>query len=239
MRYNGDSTGQDIVTMCDDYANTNSVTFPIEKKTRAANKTLRKIWSWIFDSYGGWKYDDNNLSGLPETINTLTSGVNEYAVPTEASDIIGIDILKQGQTLFVPLIPITVEEARRRGYSDKNLFSSTGTPKYYSLIGNSAIVYPTPNYTQASSIRFTYGRGVSAFATTDTTKEPGFDSNFHDAVPVGMALEYGKQNTLPNFTILQEDMNDYERRIKAFYSKRFQEKFPAKIKMNDSIREYE
>lgn len=237
MRYNSDTDGQDLVSFCDDLVNTNSITYPIKEKTRAANKTLRRIWAVIFEHYGGWQYDDsNNTTNFPEAVTSLNATQSDYLLPTEALSVRGVDI--KVNNLYTPLVPITEERLKENGQSEESFLPQNGTPLYYYLKANSVVLYPAANTTIANGLRVSFDRGSVAFTSTDTTKQPGFASEFHEAVAVGMALEYAKRNNVSAFTSLQADMDRYERDIGNFYSKRHQGMFPATIRLKDVTLEY-
>lgn len=239
MIYNGDSDNQDIVTLCDDLANTTAVTYPIKEKTRAANKTLRAIWTWIFDAYGGWQYDDsNNTTDFPIATTGLINNQADYDIPPTSLTIRGVEVLAQNSTIYTNLIEITEEYLRDNNLSEASLFSGTGMPKYYRPIGSSIKLYPTPNFSQDDSIRVTFDRGATTFVSTDTTKQPGFASEFHEAVAVGMALEFARRNSLTSYSFLREDYEFYRVNIKKYYASRFQQKFPARFTTHDVTTSY-
>jgi hypothetical protein len=239
MVYNGDSDNQDLVSLCDDFVNTNSVTYPIKEKTRAANKTLRKIWAWIFAAYGGWQYDDSNNTDFPVAKTNLTSGQQDYSLPPGTLTVRGVEILLQGGAVYQRLYPLNEEQLIENGISEGSFFTTNGVPLYYRVIGGSIKLYAAPNYTISNGLRVTFDRGSVAFASSDTTKVPGFASEFHEAVAVGMAQEYARRNNLSgDFSFLSEDMKEYQRNIKDYYSARYQEKYPSRINVFDETSQY-
>lgn len=238
MQYNGSSTGQDIVTETNDLANTTDLIYPLTEKTRAANKMLALVWSWILDAYNGWESDDSASSDFPIATTTLTSGQADYDIPTGSQTIRSVSILAPSGTQNQEVFPITEEEFTSRGISEGAIFTTTGTPIYYRPIGTSIKLYPTPSYTMAQGLRVTFDRGLANFVPTDTTKEPGFASQFHNVLPVGMALDFAARNNLTSEQGLQRQLDDFERRMKLFYSKRYQEKYPNVIKNLDVTWDY-
>lgn len=237
MRYNGDSDGQDLVSLCNDLVNTNNLTYPIKEKTRAANKTMRRFWPIIFRVYGGWQFSDSNNTVMDSATTASVANQQDYGVPAEALTVRGIDFLVNGE--YKPLKFITEEELRESGYSDESFMqNSTGIPQYVLLRGNSIILYPKPTTNLTAAIRITFDKGSVAFSSTDTTKQPGFAYEFHECVAVGMAYEFAKRNALPNYKILEQDLLRYEQDIAEFYSNRFQAMFPPRIKVADIVQEY-
>lgn len=236
MQYNSHSTGQDIVTMSEKLTKSNSTSFPIAEKTLYANEAMRWIWSWIHESYGGWLYDDKNNTDLPEATRTLTSGQEDYTIPTDASFINGVSFKDQGGTWHA-LKPVTLEQIQEGG-PEAEFYDTDGMPVAYRPIGNVIKIYPASNFTQSASLKLHYIRDMSAFTTTDTTKTPGFDTAHHEAVPTYMGLQYARINQLQNKDDLEKQWLGYEQRIKQDYSRRFAEMFPPRMTTRDMVAEY-
>jgi hypothetical protein len=236
MQYNSHSTNQDIVTMAEKLTKTNSVSFPIEDKTLYANEGSRIIWSWIHESYGGWLYDDKNNTDLPEATTTLVSGQSDYTLPTDASVVVGVSYKDTGGN-WHKLSPVTIEQIQDGG-SEEEFYNTDGMPVAYRPLGNVIKIYPAANFTQTASLKLYYNRDISAFTTTDTTKTPGFDSAYHEAVPTYMALQYARINQLPNKADLELQWAQYESRIKKDFARRFAELFPPRITTRDAVEEY-
>lgn len=234
MQYNSETNSQDIVSCADDLAGTNSTSYPLAAKTRAANQGLRLIWSWIFDAYGGWHYDDRNQTNLPEATTTLTTGQSFYSLPTDSAHVLGLSVKTTGST-WTKLDPITLEQIQQLPDSEANFLTTNGPPRYYRPLANGFKIYPASNYTQAASLELFFSRDVSTFAPSDTIKTPGFDSEFHEAVVVYIALQYAKRKLLPVAAALYNDWQRYEQLIRKHYSKRYQEMFPPRIAAGNDI----
>ena len=236
MQYNSGSDSQDIVSLTNDLANTDNVVYPLVQKTRAANKTLRKIWSWIFEAYGGWIYDDSNNIDFPIATTQIVSSQQDYSIPSEALIVNDLEV-KDSSGNWYDLKPITSEEIDKL-QAEKEFFKTNGLPIYYLMISGSFKLFPTPNYTQAASLRISFDRGATTFTSGDTTKTPGFVSQFHDAVAIGMALEWAREKGLNDLLQgLYADWRRYELDIKKFYTVRYYEKYPKRIKVLDVVRE--
>lgn len=241
MVFNNDPNENDLCTIADDYANTSDLTFPLVKKARFANKVTKNIWTWIYKAYGGWQYDNSENTTLPIALTAINSGQVDYDVPEEAKTIRGIDILPSATaTVYQPLTLITEEEIRDMGQAEASFLStSTGVPRYYRPIGKSIKFYPAANYSVANGIQITVDRNENTFtAIGNDTRQPGFDANYHEAVGVGMALEYAKINHLSSQRGLQADMDKFEQAIKLDYSSRLQQKYPARLTTRDEVESY-
>lgn len=246
MVFNSDSDDQDLVSLMNDLTNRDDTSFPLKRKTRYANWASTHIWSWIFDAYGGAIYDDsNNTTNFPSSTDTLTSGRDNYPLPSEALEVRGVDVKMENGDWY-PLVPITEEIIRQGGESDVEFLDSDGQPRFYSLNGRSIRIYPASNYTQAASWRVSYTRGSTKFASTDTTKTPGFASEFHEAVAVGAALMEAKAKRLEQKADLQREwdgnedatgrVGGYKKKIQQFYQRQYAEMFPPKVRVRDTYR---
>ena len=80
---------------------------------------------------------------------------------------------------------------------------------------------------------------IAAFAADNTTTSPGFASAFHRILSIGASLDYAIANGVTKKIVsLQNEVIDYEARIKKFYAKRFIDNYPPNIKVRDSVRDY-
>ncbi len=228
MQFSDTFTFTGLIQSAEDLTNLGPATISgnttlLKQFTRHMNTANRKVWSWIFETYGAWIYDDSNNTDLPQATTTLTSGTNKYPLPSTALTVKRIEVKDSNGTL-VKLEPIAIENEG----SLPQLAALTGVPSSYRLIGTTVEIFPTPNYTATAGFKVYFDRDVSTFATSDTTKEPGFASPYHNAVAVGAALEWMKvkQPSNPVISHLKEDWARYERDIRDFYSKRFAEYRP-------------
>lgn len=249
MQYNSQSDGQDLISLIGDLTNTDTGQYTLKSITRAVNKWNKIIWGWIFEAYGGWLYDDaNNTTDFPVATAALTTNQVDYGVPSSALVIRGIEVKTSGGVWY-PLSKLTEEQIRDHGIAEAQFFNVAAQPTYYVPYANSFKIYPAANYTQAASIRISFARGSTSFISTDTTKAPGFISEFHEALAVGGSYEYAARMGLPNASDLEQQLygrftrsgiiagSGYKQRIQNFYSSRFQELFPSQITVRDAVRE--
>lgn len=241
MIWNNDIDGVDICTLADDYAGSTSITFPLEKKARFANKIMRQVWSSIYSVYTGWQYDDSNNTDLPVATTALNITQADYDVPSGGKTVRAVSVLPQGGgTIYQPVLPITEEEVTQKMISEASFMNVSGQPIYYRVIGNSIKLYPASSYTIASGLRITLDRQITAFtATGNDTKQPGFDETYHEIVPIGMAMEYARVNSLPRVGDLKEDFNTLLTTMTKDFARRWQNKMPSKMTQRDGARMYQ
>lgn len=248
MQWNGEATNQDIVSLANDLVNMDDIEYPLINKARDANIALREIWTWIHDAYGGWMYDDsNNTTNFPTATAALVASQKDYNLPSEALTVRGVEVQNRNSGVWQKLTPKT-EEQIRDIIAEKQFLNVPAQPMYYTPYANSVRIYPASNYAQAASIRVSYDRGVTIFLPTDTTKAPGFNSLFHEAVAFGMAVLYGTRKSIAAVTGtmqgkklipggITQKWQRYEMDIKKFYSRRYKQFFPDQISVHDAVRE--
>ena len=72
-----------------------------------------------------------------------------------------------------------------------------GLPQFYDKRANSLFLYPKPSFTQTDSLKVYFQRNVSYFVPTDTTKQPGFNPQFHRLLSANAALDYAMAKNIP------------------------------------------
>ncbi len=237
MVYNGNVDNQDLVSLLNDLTGMDNNVYTLNAKTRDMNTANRTIWSWIHEAYGGWLYDDsNNTVDFPTATANVVSGQRDYGLASDQLTVRGVEIKTTGN-VWQELTCVT-EEQIRDFMSEKQFMNTPSQPAYYTPYANSIRIYPATNYSQASSIRLSYDRGTTSFAPNDTTKTPGFASEFHDAVAYGAGYLFSIYKTIPQAARLQQEWALWEKKIKNYYSMRWAEMFPARMTVRDAVKEY-
>lgn len=232
MQFSDTSTKQGLLEDITFLLGVDTGKYSTADRTRNINERNKLVWQMIFESYGGAKFMDDNVSntttGVPYADQTVTSGTGLYAQPSGALTIEGVQLKTTSASPFQPLAPLTHEEFMALGGDGH--FSSNGIPTHYMWQGDVLRLLPTPNFTLASALRVHFGQGMTAFVAADTTATPGFASIFHRMLSIGAALDYALARGMSDkVAILSNLWNDYEARLRAFYSKRWMDRFPHRI----------
>jgi hypothetical protein len=235
MQFNSHASSQDICSYADRLVKTTVTSFPLVDKTLFANEASRIIWSWIFQAYGGWVYDDSNQTTLPSATASLVSGQSTYNLPTDSAHILSVSVKGNGSNVWEKLKPLTLEQIPG---AEPEYQTTDASPLQYRLVGKILKLYPAPDYSQEASLRLEISRDVVSFATNDTTKTPGFDVEFHEAIPTFIALQQAKINQMPIKNDLLRDWLDYEVRIKKHYAQKYAELFPPRLINRDLTPNY-
>jgi len=237
MQYNGEATSQDLCSLANNLVKQNNTSFPLTEKTQYANMGNRIILAEIFNAYGGWKYDDRNNTDFPIATTDLTSAQSNYGLPIDTSQLNGVYI-KYNDDVWDKLEPITLEQINRME-AEPEFERTDGVPRYYRVLSNSIFLYPASNKTVADGLMVEYSRDISTFTTTDTTKTPGFEPNFHEAIAVFMALQFAKINlNAERVNDLQTDFDRYLLQMRRHYTQKFKDMFPARVKQFNPINDY-
>jgi hypothetical protein len=242
MQFNGHATEQDMVSLTNLWTKQNNTTFPLKQKVILANMGNRIILSEIHRAYGGWKYDDRNNTTFPIATTDLNANQTNYSLPLGTNQLNGVYVLTPNTTnSWTKLTPITLEEINRIE-AEPNFENTAGSPRHYRALGNSIIIYPKSDTTIEDGLMIEYSEDVSTFATTDTTKQAGFDTMFHEAIPTFMSWQFAELNDLPNKVSLRNQWEDYvgseEKRkigrITRHYAKKFKDLYPPNMQGSNS-----
>jgi len=242
MVFNGDANNQDICTLSDRLAKTDTTDFSLADKALYANMRMKEIFLWIWSVYGGWVADDSNNSGDQSVVaNLVTTAKNIYAFA-------GAQMIDEMEWLdangnWNPLLPITVEEINAMGYAESEFMKTAGNPQYYRPVQSTGIrIYPDSDAARSSALKARIRRDTVAFTAASTTAAPGFDSILHEGLAIGIALTYADING-PDARALklqkQWDGNEevtkqeggFKKRVKDHYRSKFRQQHPQ-IKNN-------
>lgn len=191
MQFNGETNNLDLYNDALYWSGANSGNYTIAEFTRNANFALDRVTSLILRADATWKWEDDNLSaGLIDVSTSLVSGTQKYSITTTWLKIRRVRIKDSNGNW------VTLKKVEREDISDSEL-NDSGTPSKYFLLGGFLYLVATPNYASAGGLEIQFQRGADYFATTDTTKEPGFASPFHRLISLHGALDYVDANSIP------------------------------------------
>lgn len=192
----------------------------LKQFTAIVNRVGHRVWHLIFMSTGNWQYDDGGNTNLPQATTDLISDTAKYSLPTEALSIQRLEV-KDVAGLWTVIYPITKEQINGQGVDE--FMKTDGPVSFYRLIGNTIELFPAPNYSSTAGLKIYFDRDSVDFATSDTTKTPGFASPYHEIIPIKATIEWLKikQATHPSLPILIQDDLKLEKSIREYYGKRF------------------
>lgn len=211
---------QEIATWCfGSSSNDDTTAYPLLDKTRNANRWYDRVVSLIMQADGNWEWDDINQTDLPVATTALVANQQDY----------GLDAAVQYKLLRVEILNSdgdakqlnAISQTDKRGTALTEYQETAGTPNEYDLVGNSIFLYPKPSYAKALGLKLHFQRGASYFASTDTTKEPGFNRMFHRILSFGPAYDYALANGLQSkINLYRDEIAQLEAGLIKFYSGR-------------------
>ncbi len=194
-----------------------ATSFPDTKLIIEANNALDRIVSLIMQSDGRWQWDDENNSDLPIATTALVSGQKDYSLAVSHLQTTRVEV-QDSHGDWHKLYPIDQVDVYDQSLTD--FMKSDGLPKYYDKIGNSFFLYPGPNYSQTGSLKIYFKRGPSYFSTADVVKEPGFNSLYHELIPLWVAYSYAIANGKANAQLIYTQIQQKEDAMKEDYALR-------------------
>lgn len=228
MQFSDPSLKQGIIEDITFLLGVDTNNYPVADRTRNVNERFRMVWGMIFDSYGGWKFQDDNANANPYTDINVVSGTGTGSLPTGALTIRDAQLLDSGGA-YHPLRCITDREYFDMG-GDAVWNSQTGFPSYLLPYEDTWKLLPAPNFTLTAALRVYFDADITTFTASDTTKVPGFASPYHRMLSIGAALDYAMARNLKDKVVyLQNLWNDYEKRLRSFYSKRYVARYPGML----------
>ena len=200
-------------------ASTDTTSYLIADFTRSANEALKLTNQIIWQNSGEWEFDDSSYTTLPTATTTLVASQKDYQIPSYTQKIDRLEVLDfDGDwQKVIPFDKGMTKEAL------SELYSTTGLPEYYDMVGNSINLYPSPDATTCTltaGLRLYFSREMDEFLVGSTTKEPGFLSDFHRMISLGAALDWAMPKGLAVIGSLQNQIKDMKNNIAIFYGSR-------------------
>lgn len=193
MQFNSETNGLDLYSdtrfLCGIDETSDTTSYPIKAFTRNANFALDRVLSLIFKA-DNWLFDDTNQTGeLLDVSNNLVNGTQKTACSVTWLTIERLRIKDPNGNLII------LPELNRRQQGNAQLTAPAGTPTSYFRLGNYLYFDKAPNYNATGGIEVQFQRGASYFANGDTTKAPGFATQFHRLVSLWGALDWCDLNS--------------------------------------------
>jgi hypothetical protein len=205
----------------------------LKQFTGLINSAYQKVVTMILDAQDDWDWDDTG------TTDGSTSTRTDYPVGTIAMVASQRDYTFPAslKMLKVKRVDVTYDNVN---YYKAELFDSASTAygvgndttvdgrfskaaPVYDLKANSIWIYPTASaseVTAGAKVRIEFFREPSEFASTDTTKTPGIDTPFQPLIAILASFEYSLGHDLKRADRLALTAQDYEGRLRTYYSKK-------------------
>lgn len=177
------------------------------------NEALDDYLELALFSSGFWSVDDPNHGDESNTDIALVSGTSMYAFPSDLLTLEKVE-LKDGAGNWTELVVKGVPD-----HPTNLQVNTTGIPMWCYAQGNYLHLFPTPNYSQAASLRLWHTRAFVYWDGTDTNV-PGIPTVHHKYLALRTAYLYAVRENLRNAKAIGELMLIEQQRITQFYSRR-------------------
>lgn len=205
---------------------TNATSYAIADLTVDLNVALNRVVSLINRSDMRWQFDDLNQTDLPIATTAIVSGQQDYSLSTAHLTIDRVEIM-DAQGNWTELKPIDQHDVKRTALA--TYLKTPGLPTQVDVSGNSVFLYPPPNYSQAASLKLYFTRGPVEFSSADITtgtKSPGFNSLFHDLIPLWISYDYWLINDQTLTAGFLSEIQRKEQELIDFYGLRSRDERP-------------
>jgi hypothetical protein len=187
------------------------------------NNAVEHIESLITRYDSRWQFDDSNQTDLPIATTSLVSAQQDYQI---TSNHLSIDRVEVKDTAGLWHLLTQIDQQQFKGDNAQSLtdyLKTNGLPIEYDLVSNSIFLYPVPNYSQSASLKLYFSRPPASWSSADLstgTAVPGFNSLFHDLVPLWVAFDYWNANNPTNARGFATSIITREKDLQDFYGSR-------------------
>lgn len=216
----------DIVARIYRNTKTNASSYPAADMLIDINTALNHVVSKINQCDDRWQWDDTNQTDLPIATTATVSGQKDYSLSTSHLTIDRVEIMDTAGN-WTELNPIDQHDVKREALAQ--YLKTPGLPIEYDKIGSSIFLYPTPNYSQAASIKIYFTRGPAEFTSAEVStgnKQPGFNTLFHDLIPLWVSYDYATINGLNSANGFFNAIQRKEQEMVDFYGLRSRDERP-------------
>ena len=205
--------------------------YSLTDRTRNINIAWDEVVAELYKADPNHLWDDTTNTDFPIATTALVNALDHYTM-LDSSLVVHRVRMKDAQGNWITLTP-----RARRELTDDEL-NATGTSDKYFKLGEAIFPLPVPDYGVGAGFELTFQRGGNHFTTTDTTKSPGFNSQFHQILSISAALRYALANGMEKkVKVLQEMKEDIRSKMVEHYQLRAPDERP-KFKLKRNTRNY-
>ncbi|MCK9370793.1 hypothetical protein M0R04_12860 [Candidatus Dojkabacteria bacterium] len=183
--------------------NTNA--FSAANRALLINNAVDDIQISILQSMDDWNFDDyaaGNINQWPKTYN-LAANTQTVDIDVVTNKILRVDRVEVSYdgTNWYKATAFNIGESLESVNTTKvNSDFSTSSP-YYALVGETVYLFPIPTSAVTGGLRVWFTRSMTSYSSSDLTTGtavPGFDTQFHELVPLKVAYDWVCANSPDN-----------------------------------------
>lgn len=191
--------------------------------TASVNAAYMKATQLILTADGTWDWDDTNMDNMPRATTNLVENQSEYQVmdslPTTKQDWLEVkEVNIQNSSGDWYKLSYKAEKNFNTPRSERDTVA--GQPSTFSFNGTQIFLDVKPNYSATKGLQVLYNRAPLEFASTDTTKRPGFSTLFHEYLVLKPLYEWERDKSVGNSEQTKRDIIEMEKEIGKFYNNR-------------------
>lgn len=206
--------------------------YSLADRTRNINQAWDEAVGELYKADPNHKWDDTTNTDLPFATIDLTAGLDHYTL-LDSSLVIHRFRMKNQNGDWMTLDPVL-----RRELDDSDL-AAVGTPSKYYKIGGVIFPVPVPNYSVAGGVELEFQRGANHFIISDTTKEAGFNSQYHKFLSISASLDFAIANGMKEKVAqLRADKEMVRGQLIEHYERRSPDERPKLSLRRESVRRY-
>lgn len=213
--------------------NQDSNAFPAADRVVSINQAIDEIHLTILESMGGWNFDDvsiGNTSQWPKSYN-LVAAQQAYDIDIVTNTIMSIDRVEVSYdgTNWYKAEPFNIGQRGLPIDSTSIGQDFTQAKPYYSLTGENLYLWPIPSASVTNGLKIWYERAMTRVTTATLstgTAVPGFNLQFHDLIPLKVAVDWYSTKEPSNgstLSMMTNKMLMLEDKMKKFYHNRIKD----------------
>ncbi len=181
------------------------------------NDHLNRIQTTILRSQDEWDFDDKNNTDLPILTADIVANQQYYTLPTGMIDMKRLEMSFDGVT-FYKAMPLDINE---RQTDTSNLSDFSQNQPYYDMVSSDTFtLYPIPTANVTGGLKIWVSRTPVEFTSaelTTGTKEPGFESLFHQMLAYGSAMDFCMARGLPQYSTIKSAYDEMSQSLSNHY----------------------
>lgn len=210
--------------------------------TTLINETYYDVVGHILNSQDTWDFEDSNHTDYQIATRALVAAQRDYQFPDDFSilKIKRVDVTYDGTTWYQANPTDSGEFNFGMGNAAHEDEYFTATQPAYDVKGDYIWVYPLATADEVAAgakMRIEFVYDVAPFTTSDTTKEPGFLTRWHENVPLGASMKYAAYRNHENAKSLKVLYDERIGLMRQFYSQKQLDKSPV-LASGQSIGDY-
>lgn len=209
-----------------------NTSYSMADRTRNINISWDEAIAELYKADPNHKWDDSSNADLPFATLDLTGGQDHYTLLDSALVIHRVRMKDENGEMR------TLTPSLRSELSDSELLA-TGSPTKYYKVGGVVFPVPVPTYSASDGVELEFQRGANYFLVTDTTKEAGFNPQFHQFLSIGASIRYAIANGMDEkLNFLNTEKEKIRTAMREHYERRSPDERPKFRLANKNVRRY-